>query len=464
MFSYWVNHAAAGADTFFYHLVNVLVHIANACLVFIILRRLLQARGIGGQRREFLSIFGAGLFLLHPVQTESVAYIAGRSESLCAFFVLGALAIFVTRPLERMTWRAVIAILVMYGCAVGTKEHAVVLPAAFLLVDVLLHRRTMREALMSRRRLYASLGVLGVAGAIGVSIVLMDSASAGFGLQDFTWYEYFFTQWRIWWLYAGLLFFPVRQNADYDLAVSHSPLEHGALLALMGMVAIAAAAWKFRNRYPLVALGLALCALFLAPTSSVVPIKDVAAERRLYLPMLGFILVLLEWVNASRLRLYRPTVLACLLVVAAFATYRRAEVWSGTVPFWNDVVAKSPDRLRGYAHLVYGYLAEQKCREADDFLSVVPARFQRDPELLVSRYHVYNCLGRKQDAVAQLEEAISVAPSVGTYVLIGFAYESTGEIEKSQQAFAEALRLKPQTPFDRLALERLRNRQTVPIE
>jgi tetratricopeptide (TPR) repeat protein len=363
-----------------------------------------------------------------------------------------------------MTWRSVAAILIMYGFAVGTKEHAVVLPAAFLLVDILVHRRTMRDALLSRSRLYASLAVLGIAGAIGVSIVLMDSASAGFGLEDFTWYQYFFTQWRVWWLYAALLFFPVHQNADYDLAISHSPLEHSALLALAGMVAIAAAVWKFRHRYPLVAVGLALCALFLAPTSSIIPIKDVAAERRLYLPMLGFILVLLEWVNASRLRLYRPTVLGCIVLVAALLTYRRAEVWSGTVPFWSDVVAKSPDRLRGYTHLVYGYLAEKKCPEADDFLSVVPARFRQEPELLVSRYHVYNCLGRKQDAVAQLEDAIAIAPSAGTYVLIGFAYESTGEIEKAQQAFAEALRIEPQTPFDRLALERLRNRQTAPIK
>jgi tetratricopeptide (TPR) repeat protein len=230
------------------------------------------------------------------------------------------------------------------------------------------------------------------------------------------------------------------------------------------MVLIAVAAWKSRYRYPLAALGFALCALFLAPTSSIVPIKDVAAERRLYLPMLGFVLILIEWISASRLRLYRPVVLGCILVVAAFLTYERAKVWSGTVPFWRDVVAKSPDRLRGYTHLTYGYLAEQRCQEAEDFLSGVPSRFRRDPELLVSRFHVFNCLGRKQEAVAQLEEAISVAPSVGTYVLIGLAYESIGEIDKAQQAFAEALRRQPQTPFDRLALERLRSRQTVRIE
>jgi Tfp pilus assembly protein PilF len=155
-------------------------------------------------------------------------------------------------------------------------------------------------------------------------------------------------------------------------------------------------------------------------------------------------------------------VLGCILLVAAMLTYERNKVWSGTVPFWGDVVAKSPDRVRGYTHLVYGYLAQQECQSAEDFLSSVPARFTQNPELLVSRFHVYNCLGRKQDAVAQLEEAISVAPSVGTFVLIGMAYESNGDIEKSQHAFAEALRREPQTPFDRLALERLRNRQTAP--
>jgi hypothetical protein len=284
----------------------------------------------------------------------------------------------------------------VYGCAVATKEHAVVLPAAFLLTDVIVHRIPLRHALLNRRRLYASLAVLGLAGAVAVGIVVMSSASAGFRLQDFKWYEYFFTQWRVWWLYVALLFFPIRQNADYDLAISRSPFDYGAILALTGIVLIVAAAWRFRHRYPLFVFGLALCALFLAPTSSVVPIKDVAAERRLYIPMLGFIFVLLEWVSVSRFKLYRPAVLGCILLVAAMLTYERNKVWSGTVPFWGDVVAKSPDRVRGYTHLVYGYLAQQECQSAEDFLSSVPARFTQNPELLVSRFHVYNCLGRKQ--------------------------------------------------------------------
>ncbi len=97
MLSYWMNYQSSGAETFAYHLTNVALHAFNSVLVFGICKRLFTLV-IPDSRRAFTaSAFGCSVFLLHPLQTESVAYVAGRSEVLSAAFVLLAWLIFVRR-------------------------------------------------------------------------------------------------------------------------------------------------------------------------------------------------------------------------------------------------------------------------------------------------------------------------------------------------------------------------------
>jgi protein O-mannosyl-transferase len=458
MFSYWLNFVLAGREAFSYHLVNVLIHIVNGALVLFILLRILAAIGLANSQRGILAIFGAALFVLHPVQTESVAYVAGRSESLCAMFLLASFAVFIAQPVHEMRWRAVFAIVLLYSCAVLTKEHAVILPAVFVLTDLLFHGLSAKESILYRKRLYAAMAVLAIVGSAFVWRVLATSASAGFALRDFKWHEYFFTQWRVWWLYAGLLVFPVGQNADYDIPVSHSPFDHAAVLGLAGMVILAVAAWKVRERYRLAVFGFALILLFLAPTSSIVPIKDVATERRLYLPVLGLVLILLEWFTRSKFQLSRLSILACVLAVAFLLTYQRSTVWGSPARLWADVTQKSPRKVRAYTHLVYGLLAEKRCGDALDVFRRVPDAGKRDLEVLVSWYYTLDCLGRKDEAIGKLQEAAATAPAPGTFVLIGMAYERTGRLDEAEAAFEQARRLEPKTSFDRTALDQLRKK------
>src|SRR4029077_16669945 len=97
MFSYWVNFELSGGETFSYHALNVLLHAVNAALIFLIVRKILAWAGVEAQRLDILAGFAGGLFLLHPVQAESVAYIASRSEDLSGLFFFCAYAVFLYR-------------------------------------------------------------------------------------------------------------------------------------------------------------------------------------------------------------------------------------------------------------------------------------------------------------------------------------------------------------------------------
>lgn len=329
MISYWLNYQVSGFEPFWFHVVNVVLHALNTLLVWLVVRRLLGRVGESGKRREFLAGFAAGLFLLHPVQTESVAYVASRSETLSIFFFLAAFTVFLYRAGHAVSLIRTVVVLVLFGIACSVKEHTVVLPGLLLLADYFFSTPYRLDGIKQNLKLYASIVVGSVLAVIAVWRVLSTADSAGFKIQDFTWYQYFFTQCRVIWTYLRLYLLPIGQNGDYDYPVSHTIFEQGAIVALFGLLAVTVLAWIYRKQFPLAAFGWLAFLLLLAPTSSVVPIRDVIVERRMYLPFIGLLLITLEFLRRWRVSSApMGAVIALLLTVSAVASYQRNQVWS----------------------------------------------------------------------------------------------------------------------------------------
>src|SRR5207245_335028 len=153
----------------------------------------------------------------------------------------------------------------------------------------------------------------------------------------------------------------------YDFPISRSILDHGAILGLAGIVALIAIAVYFHRRYPLACFGLLAFAILLAPTSSIIPIKDPIAERRVYLPMIGLLLILLDAIRRLRAgRTALATSLSAVLVIAAALTYQRNIAWSGEIPLWEDAVKKSPGKARAHFQLAHAYYTANRCQEAEE--------------------------------------------------------------------------------------------------
>ena len=451
MFSYWVNGRLLGPEPSSYRTVNVLLHVANAVLVLLFVRRVLRVRKVAAQHAFTAAAAAAMLFLVHPVQTESVAYIAGRSETLTAFFVLSALLVFVYQPRD-MSSPAAAGIIALYGCAVLSKEQAVVLPVLLLLTDVLLFGRSVRDTLRERRKLCVGLVIAAAGGLVVVGAVLRDATTAGFRLEGLSSFEYFLTQSRVAFLYMQLILLPLWQNADYDLPVSRGLLEHGSLLALLAVAAALAAAWQLRQRCPVAVYGIAFCIVCLAPTSSFVPIRDVAAERRLYLPLLGALFVMVEVLLRQRPRAIAAVAFAAL--IAGALTYRRAALWGNDVAFWSDTASQSVTKTRAYTHLMHALLRSGRCESALRAAAEFPARTADDSDFLVSLGYAYDCAKRPEDAVHAYRRAAARSRGPGTYLILANAYERLGQTADADRVRAHALRLEARTSFDRAALER----------
>ncbi len=234
MITYWLNYKISGLTPFPYHAVSVLFHAVNAMLAGLIVRRLLGWAGETGWTREALSVFAGALFLLHPVQTESVAYVSSRSEAMSVMFFLAAFAVFVYRDAIALSVGRIVAVILLFVAACGVKEHTAVLPALLLLTDYYFITPFQLTAIRRNLKLYVPIAVAGALGLIAVISVLQTATTAGFKIKEFTWYEYLFTQFRVIWLYLRLYVAPFGQNADYEFPISHSILDVGSLLGLIG--------------------------------------------------------------------------------------------------------------------------------------------------------------------------------------------------------------------------------------
>ncbi|MGA2436146.1 MAG: hypothetical protein ABSG25_12760 [Bryobacteraceae bacterium] len=423
MASYWLNYRISHMEPFSYHLVNVLLHLATGVLIFLIAMRLLKWAGAEERLRGLLALFAGGLFLLHPVQTESVAYVASRSEGLSVFFFYAAFALFLYRRSPAISWLESAGILLLFGAAVSTKEHAAALPLLLLLTDYFWNPGFSFSGIRKNWRVYA---LLAVAGAIALRVVyriLRHSPSAGFHIKEFTWIQYFYTECRAIWVYVRMFVLPYGQNVDHDFAASRGILDHGAVIGLAALIALGAAAIYFRRRYPLACYGILMFLLLLAPTSSFIPLADPLAERRLYLPFLGLLLVAVDCLRRWRVsRTGLAAAMLGILLVAGWLTAARAAVWGNETALWEDSVAKAPNKARPRQHLAYAYFTHGQCDAAIQQYEAAARITTPDFRDWIDWALADDCLHRWDEAIEKLQQAASIRQTAQVYALLGLVY------------------------------------------
>jgi hypothetical protein len=359
--SYTLNWIA-GPGAFGFHLVNVTVHAANAALVYLLLRTLLRPR----ESTDFVPFLAALLFALHPVQTEAVTYICGRSTSLMVLFYLGALLAYV-RGEDSSSPRGMRALsLLLFGCALLTKETAATLPLALWLVDGFDRRREPGlHAAFARHRGYWLVLVIGLVTAAASPTyrqLLMASLSA----RDVA--DNLLSQINAVWYLAGQLLLPWRLNADPDLPLltQWSPM-------LMAQAALLAALLLFGlsnlRRHAWAAFAVLWFFLHLLPTNSALPRLDIANDRQLYLASMGAFLAvalaLQALIAGARRRWLVNAVVGSLLLGLGYATIQRNQTYGSEIAFWQDAAAKSPGKARVFNNLGFVYQQGGRLDEAE---------------------------------------------------------------------------------------------------
>jgi len=394
IFSWAIDLRLWADEPYGFHLTNVAIHICNALLVFAVGERVL--RTMGAQRPLHVAGAAAALWAVHPMTTEAVTYITGRSESLCATFMLLA-------TLNWLRWRSAADntglgwAFVNFLLAVGTKEVGAMLPLLLLLLEF-----TLPPSARARRPIRYALG-----GFFGVLIVGAFARKLMFGV--FTVEQWLrpldvqlWTQLEVITVYAKTWLWPAGQTIFHDYPEATGGMTQWSALALWLSLGALAVTWRRRKNgasaWPLLALG--WWGILLIPSSSFVPLLETLAEHRTYLAGWGICLLAALALNkllASKRRL--NAVITTILVAAlGFATHQRNTVWNTEVQLWAEAVERNDGSAEGW----YGYAdALRFAAQLEEAIEAYGRSAALDPAYLPARTNLGVAqaeLGRQQEA------------------------------------------------------------------
>lgn len=433
-----------GLDPKSLHVTNLLLHLLNGWLVWRILETLLARRGALGVSGRLAAAAGAGLFLLHPLATESAAYISSRSELLSALFAYLAFLLFLRAPSgQQMPWGRALAVTALVALGAVSKEPAVAVAGVFIVFDLLDGETLSLQPLLRRWKLYAPM--LAAAGLVGFRLysILSREGTAGASARHAP-LDYLLTQFEVIWHYFRLILLPFGQNLDHAYPVVKAPGSIGAWLGLAALAAVLALAWRFRRQYPLALFGLLFLLILLAPTSSIIPIDDAMAERRLYLGFPGVAMIAAEFLRRLRPSLPAIAALGAVLLLLAGLTWRRAGLYTAAVPMWEDSVAANPRNSRAWFHLGFAYYAEGRCADAARAYEKGAAlNPEPDYTLLVDWATALECEGKLGDAEAKLREAARLERNSHGTAILGRVLAKKGDLDRALETLNEAVQIAP---------------------
>jgi hypothetical protein len=416
-FSYAIDYAIWGGRPLGFHVTNVLLHMLNVILLFRLARGLTEDR--------LAAFAAASLLAVHPMMTEAVGYISGRSEVLCATFVLLAL-------LSGRRWmngdgaKWAMVTVGLWGVALATKETAAMFPFVLIACDWL----TVPGSAAERRRRIATLHLPLMATAVIAGIGRLVVLRVEYPGQVSVHWRYVLLELDVARRYVWLLVNPGGQTLFHEVAPIGSLFELRALLAVGASGLLLALAWGLRRVERIASLGIVWLLLLLVP-SAVLAVLDQGepmAEHRVYLASCGAFLAAGAGIGRLGARLTRGHArtawvgaAALAMVLAAFSaeTLLRNAVWADPVTLWRESVDLAPAHYR--------------------------------PRLLLGE--ALQDAGRRDEAVEQYKIGIRLRPTELTgYVKLGLCLAEMGRLDEARQSLREAVAVDPHDGPARRAL------------
>jgi tetratricopeptide (TPR) repeat protein len=411
-----------------YHAVNILIHVMTGILLFFLLKTTLSLPALNKKNdtsyAAIVSFITAAVWLLHPLQTQSVTYIVQRMNAMAAMFFILSMLLYTRARLtasRKSRWGLFTGCFISGILALGSKEIAATLPFCIFLYEFYF-LQNLRLGLKQYKRIWYLL-----AAAVLVFIFLaffylganpFKNIISSYPVYGITLFQKLLTETRVIVLYIALLFFPYpgRLNLDYDFTVSLSLLTPATTLfsavLLFGMVFFAVlVAQKQRLT--------SFCILWflgnLVVESSFIPL-ELVFEHRVYLPSMFFLLLFtapLYTLFAARRKFFY---IACAVVLAVMSlwTFERNSVWHDELTLWQDCLEKSPNKWRVHNNLGKEYFRRW---ETDRAIYHYQKALQIEPNAIMARMNLAGALAmekRFQEAVIQLQIVLSKDPGNAT--------------------------------------------------
>jgi Flp pilus assembly protein TadD len=470
------NYQIHGFDVLGYHIVNVIIHILNAVLVYLLVQLTFKTpflkettlRNHSGS----IALFSALLFVSHPAQTEAVTYIFQRHASFVTLFYIGSLVCYILWRLEGEAkegskWKR----FSVYGLsflfcvlAMKTKENAFTLPIILLLYEYFFFEGSIALRVIHLAPFLLTLVIipftlLGGERSLGEMMdrILDPSSLLTKGVAKET---YLLTQFRVMVTYLRLLLIPVNQNLDYDYPLFSSVLTPEVLaslllhLALLGTAVTLFLKSKSTLRdWRVISFGILWFYITLSVESSIIPLKMIICEYRIYLPSVGFFVGVLSLMflgvvrfggTSGRVRKYVIVFLACVVGLFTALTFARNSLWADPVRLWADTARKSPANSRARYNFGLALARQGRFDEATKEFQTTLNLNPQDAKAHLNLGLIYDQQNRPEDALRELQVALELEPNnAKVHYNFGVTLARWGRTEEAKKAFENTVKINP---------------------
>lgn len=500
--TYAIDYAVWGPGPFGFHVTGVLFHMANVLMLFVLMRKLAgdaeafrtAAAGpaaTGGRKKPReggaraaparaaraidwdgdvhmhanAAAFGAAaVWAVHPLMTQAVGYVSGRSEVVCAFFCLAALLCL--HPWiagGRRAW--LVAALACWGLALGSKEVAAMLPVALLAYDRLLFAKPQagRQDAARKRLVRTYVPMLAFVAIAGAARLWIFAGVENATRASFSWGNALVAM-DVVRRYAALMFLAIPQSVFHTAQAVTSALRPIVIFDAVWMTALLILTWRVHRRAPVVAFGAAWFLLMLVPsvTMLVLDVGEPMAEQRLYLAGAGFAMAtgaafgrLHDWPRAHWVpaRVFVTVALGYYLVMLSSATITRNGVWADPVRLWREAVVNAPDIWIPWRGLGDALRAKGDFKGAAEAYGEAARLRPQEVDTQLAHGVSLMLTGKAQEAYGAFTEAARLSPGLEQAEIgLGASARMLGRPDEARQRFQSVLKAHPNAVLPRLYL------------
>lgn len=503
IFSYTLNYLVGGFNPFNYHLINLILHLINSILVFLLCLYLFESW------RWISSLVVSLLFAAHPIHTEAVTNVVGRAELLCFCFFISSLLFYIKARLHESSHCCLFYLLSLggYFLALLSKESAITLLGVVILFDWLYRYQSQLRAIIGNglneiKRSYLGFFLVTLLYFIIRFFILKNPFSPGpITLLDnplitASSCQRILTALKVIGNYLTLLLFPIRLSADYSfnqIPVSTTFFAPEELCSLFLIITTVGLAFWCSRKLKILSFSIFFFYITLSVTSNLlVLIGTIMAERLLYLSSLGFcifmvvlvqkaLVIIPVWPSHKQRTFFSYSLIVIILFLVSLYTIRtwiRNRDWKDEAHLFSSVVRSSPGSARGHNQMAAVYFQngnyEMALKEAKRAIEIYPdykeARYclgttynkvgkydkaiveltraihihPRYPSALLNLGISYHYLKQYDKAIRTYKHLISIRPDyVEAYNNLGISYYFKGAVEEATRAYLDALKLKP---------------------
>ena len=450
--SYFMIHSFAGLNPFYYHLSSVLLHMLNVILVYLLFRMLL------GDRLK--ALLAALVFACHPALTEAVDCIAFNEDLLTAFFLLPALMLYIKKVDKGAVGAAYFLSLVFFFCGLLSKEMAITLLPIILLYDLTfrggqgqaLSVKYVASTIKSRWLYYLGYAAVSIFYLV-LRFIIFIKPGDGIKPQTGNLFE------RLLYLPDHIFSFVKLAIAPYDLNVDHvfsyprTFFEISPLIGFFIIIGLVVFSFFLFRRFKEIFFGIWWFLITLLPVYNLVQIFNPFAERYLYIPVIGFCLVvpvilygIFKRVLTRAVAVNMAMSFVVLVIISGYAaiTIARNRDWKDGLTLWSKTVTQSPDSGLAHGSLGRAYQEQGLLKEAiveyETAVKLMPNHYKAYYNLAV----VYDQKGEFNKAVDKYKKSILIYSGfANAHYNLANIYHKRGLIDDAIRHYLKVVELIP---------------------